>query len=224
MVQNLLPDITVNPNLLELAWRYRQLVFLKPHVRGNQTSASVLQMPSVKHLVNHGVDRLAQAFKQSPKADVVKPALGVWDKAVLDEIVAARNAGDALAVVLDVLNPVVRDNPNNLAAILVDRDNVRFSIAILVQVQKAMLFEEAMRRVNVVCVNLCRGSRRVQLDIQERAGSLALLDFLGIQEYLVGNPWRFLKVTNLVVHHQIHGRAHLGLVAPSPLRAPHLPK
>src|SRR3972149_9874688 len=176
MVENLLPDITVDPNLLELAGRYRQLVFLKPHVRGNQAAARVLQMPCVEHLVNHGVDRLAQALQQCPKADVVKPALGVWDEAVLDEIVAARNAGDALAVVLDVLNSVVRANPNNLAAILVDRDNIRLSIAILVQIQKAMLFEEAMLRVNVVGVNLCRGCRRVQLDIQERAGSLALLD------------------------------------------------
>src|SRR3972149_5078630 len=200
MVENLLPDIPVDPNLLELAGRYRQLVFLEPHVRGNQATASVLQMPCVEHLINHGVDRLSQALQQCPKADVVKPALGVWDGAVLDEIVAARNAGDALAVVLDVLNPVVRDNPNNLAAILVNRNNIGLSIAVLVQVQKAMLFEEAMRRVAIVCVNLCRGSRRVQLDIQERAGSLALLDFLGIQEYLVGNPWRFLKVTNLVVH------------------------
>jgi hypothetical protein len=74
---------------------------------------------------------------------------------------------------------------------LVNRDDIRLFVAVLVQIRIAMLLKEQMRRVLVVVALEVSGAR--QVDIQPHPGKLPLLDVLRIEEHLMRDGRRLIQ-------------------------------
>ena len=106
---------------------------------------------------------------------------------------------------MNAVSVIARDNPDNLLRPLVDRDDVRLGIAVLIQIPPTMLLKEYMRSVFIAVLRIISHAVWL-LRLQKQPCPLLLLNLNRVVFDFFRYARRRLKRLGMVINTQVHGR------------------